>query len=149
MSRLIKDMYRQTGMFEQGLFGLSRDQMRSGPGMLANAGWYNQHGEYLGHGDLSYRDLARIASELEPDEVFIVMAEADWRYPEDVERKGGPIGNKFYMELSTSYVARYCMAILVGGVILNVPGHRCPMENNGLRILQIEREHAESLLAAA
>lgn len=40
-----------------------------------NAGWYNKKGEKLGWGDLETNDLIRIASNLQDDELFIILPE--------------------------------------------------------------------------
>lgn len=61
-------------------FGLRHGQRRPLRGLVARqAGWFNAAGERLGIGDLSTDDLARIAREIKPGELFIVVSSADMR----------------------------------------------------------------------
>lgn len=73
--------------------GLVQGQMRSRPDKLThNSGWYNRAGEKVGWGDLSFTDINRIISDLEEDEVFIILAESDsfWEF---VTHNPGPTGD--------------------------------------------------------
>lgn len=40
---------------------------------VQEARWYNQHGQYLGMGDLAHYDLANVAKNILPDELFVVV----------------------------------------------------------------------------
>ena len=74
MSRLTVGMYGdgRNEPFSK-LFGIRTGQ--SGSSLAHNAGWYNRAGERLGIGSLSADDMERISSELEEDELFIVLPE--------------------------------------------------------------------------
>lgn len=90
MSQLTKGMYGScSGTHWQSVhgpskkFGLSYGQLRGGSAKLThNSGWYNKNGEKLGFGDLSSNDIKRIAREIAPDELFIVLGEKDsyWNF---------------------------------------------------------------------
>lgn len=55
-------------------FGLSDGQCGNDEA-AHNGGWYNQKGEKLGWGDLSYAQLLRISQEIAEGEVFYVLPE--------------------------------------------------------------------------
>lgn len=80
MSRLVQGMYSNPA--RQELFGLHAGQIRYRRDLVHNGGWYNEHGEKLGWGDLSAKDMNRISAELENDELFIVLDEASsyWNF---------------------------------------------------------------------
>ena len=60
--------------YGQTLFGLHDGQMRIHK-LCRNAGWYNQHGQRFGNGDLSLSDFETIALSLEEGELFVVLRE--------------------------------------------------------------------------
>lgn len=74
MSRLIGDMYESTAQPISSLFDLvCAQQHHPSEAVIHNAIWYNQDGERLGRGDLDGNDFRRIASDLENDEMFIIL----------------------------------------------------------------------------
>jgi hypothetical protein len=106
---------------QRGRFGLSEDQMRAGR-FVQNAGWFNQHGQRCGYGDLSVEDMQRIASELEDGEIFVVLSEYHWRTRlfsafTDAERKAMGPG---HCNMGFFYVADHCQYIIRKGEILAV-----------------------------
>ncbi len=146
--RLIKDMYRDT-LLQAGLFGLRKDQMR-GPILVQNAGWYNQRGEYLGHGDLGHKDLDRILNDIGEDEAFVIFAEETWRSSFTVKRNGGPSGKEFYKELGTEYAIRHCAAIVTPYGVFVAKG-TLPLalsDLSGNRTYQVPRSHLGAILNA-
>ncbi len=54
-------------------FGIKSGQFSFGAAVATNAYWYNKCGERIGHGDLYATDIERIATEIDPDELFIVV----------------------------------------------------------------------------
>lgn len=73
MSRLVKDMYKNTSREKPGLFGiftLFNDESRSHIGASV---WFNQRGEKLGLGQLTAKEIKRIALQLEADEYFFIV----------------------------------------------------------------------------
>lgn len=84
MIQLIKGMY---GDLNCKAFDLSNHQTRTDD-VIRNAGWFNAKGEKLGCGDLSLKDLKKIARRIECDEVFIILNENDtlWDIPSDLDQ---------------------------------------------------------------
>jgi hypothetical protein len=78
--QLTKGMYGTEFNQTSGLFGLRCGQMRNIG--THNSGWYNRAGEKIGFGDLTVGDFERIASELEDNDMFIVLKEDDsfWNF---------------------------------------------------------------------
>jgi hypothetical protein len=105
--QLTKQMYRN--VVSPGLFGLSGQQMRDGA-YVHNPGWYNGHGAFLGWGDLSWRDIARIAREIDQDETFVIMDEQDWRSMSDPVLK-----DRGYEQVPVSYLAQHAIFLVRRG----------------------------------
>lgn len=57
-------------------FGIVSGQIR-GDEYVHNGGWYNRLGDKIGWGDLTEMDLSHLAGEMNEDETFIVLSEAD------------------------------------------------------------------------
>lgn len=57
-------------------FGLHNNQI-SGNSKINSAGWFSQNGARLGCGDLSLANMATIATNLYPGDIFIALTEAD------------------------------------------------------------------------
>lgn len=55
-------------------FGLRSGQFYA-LNFIADASWYNQHGDLLGSGDITFENVLRISSELEENEMFILLRE--------------------------------------------------------------------------
>lgn len=68
-------------------FGLSYGQIKS-DAILHNAGWFNNQGEKLGYGDISYNDIENIQKDLFDDECFILLSEnaTSWSIPSELNR---------------------------------------------------------------
>lgn len=84
MSNLTKGMYAD---YVCNVFGLTHNQLRA-DALIFNAGWFNSKGEKLGQGDLNAKDLQNISFDIETNEVFIALSEADttWNLPSDLDR---------------------------------------------------------------
>lgn len=69
------------------LFGLQLDQKRQNE-VIRNAGWFNIKGEKIGKGDLSLDDIDNIAGDLQSEDLFIILSEADssWDMPGNLDR---------------------------------------------------------------
>ena len=110
--RLTMGMYgTEFNAVPNGLFGLSCGKLQAGC-VVRDAGWYNVQGEKLGWGDLTPDDFRRIAAELEPDEMFIILDKygSHFDLPPGVdEAKPG-----------TDYICDKCLYVIVGGVFYKV-----------------------------
>lgn len=84
MSKLVKGMYADYVCHE---FDIRYNQIRT-DALVQNAGWFNSKGEKLGFGDLNFNDLDNISMDIENNEVFIVLSEADstWDMPDGLDR---------------------------------------------------------------
>lgn len=122
MSRLVKGLYGHEFRSESRLFGLICGQMRVME-LVHNGGWYNQHGEKLGWGDLSKDDLNRIKAELEPGEIFVVLPEhaSFWNFV----THPGMIGSMSVVKPDeqapgVDYIREHCSWIITPGKIYEV-----------------------------
>lgn len=61
----------------EGPFGLRCAQLRDYPRLAHNGGWYNAAGQKIGWGDLGPEDIGRIAAEIPPGELFIILGEKE------------------------------------------------------------------------
>lgn len=63
-------------------FGLREGQIEDAGRVIKDAGWYSAVGVKLGYGDLNSAQIARIAKELQPDEMFVALNEEDsfWKH---------------------------------------------------------------------
>ena len=71
-------VYHEEGT-ESRPYGMSAGQVRSrlmGSSDFYVASWYNGRGENIGCGDVSAKDVLRLARELEPDDTFIVVSQS-------------------------------------------------------------------------
>lgn len=94
MTRLKKGMYENRA---EHLFGLRNGQMHHLQTRLVhNGGWYNNHGEKIGWGDLSDKDFQRISRGLKTGEVFVVLGEvaATWNFTDSAPNKSITVGLK-------------------------------------------------------
>jgi hypothetical protein len=117
MSRLTKGMYEDGS--RDGLFGLWLGQLR-GDELVHNGGWYNRKGEKLGWGDLSARDLARIAMELKDGELFVILGEQDsyWNFVKKNDFVRGRTEVRPEVDApGIGYVAEKCRYIIAPGVL--------------------------------
>lgn len=85
--RLKHNMYAEGSK----MFGIHEGQVRADD-FVHNGGWYNAAGEKLGWGDLTGRDIERIASELIEGEAFYILSECDsyWDCPAANKTLPGP-----------------------------------------------------------
>lgn len=67
-------------------FGLLNNQIKL-DSVINNAGWFNVKGERLGCGDLSLKDMSRIAKTISLSEGFFILSEADssWNLPSHLD----------------------------------------------------------------
>lgn len=90
-SVLVKGMYAMGGRghVPSNAFGLHEGQCGD-DSAAHNGGWYNDKGEKLGWGDLSYAQLQRISQEIPEGETFYVLPESAsfWKFVDKI----GPIG---------------------------------------------------------
>ena len=128
MSRLTVGMYGD-GRNEppSKLFGICTGQ--SGASLAHNAGWYNRAGERLGIGSLSADHMERISSELEEDELFIVLPERHVDY--------------FNWLPGVDFVAEHCGFIIAPGQIYGVYRFDCDRKD----VARIGRDFSFSLKA--
>lgn len=153
------------GMFSNGFdrkpspLGLRCDQMRNMFETLSrNAGWYNNRGEKIGYGDLSFDDALRIAIELDEGEYFVLLGEEDsfWKF---VEENPGLTGADCtthptvdapgvdYVASKAEFIIGPCKLMIVNAWHMNpeptklYPG--CPFPFD-----QIDRDTAKLLLAS-
>ena len=84
MTTLTKGMYSNPDCKR---FKLQYNQVRPND-VIRNAGWFNIYGERIGKGDLSYKDLDNILLELDYNDAFIILNEADsdWNMPEGMDK---------------------------------------------------------------
>ena len=92
-------------------FGMLNGQIRSN-GVLNNAGWFNLTGEKIGHGDISMKDMEKIANNLNANECFFVLSEFDtiWNMPKDMNAN----------EPGKDYVLKHCAWSISRSSILKV-----------------------------
>jgi hypothetical protein len=115
--RLVKGLYGHEFRNESTLFGLRCGQMRADD-IIHNGGWYNRQGEKLGWGDLSETDLYRIAAELEPGELFIVLPEGASYW--DFGVVGKPKANGDMQAPGVDYVANNASWVIEPGIATHV-----------------------------
>ena len=158
-AQLTKGIYGHEFDFTEGPFGLSCGQMRRSEKIVPthNSGWYNRAGEKLGFGDLSAADFRRISSEINEDEIFIILSERDsfWNF---VERPG-IIGARAHTRPDvnapgTAYVAAHCNFIVTRNRLIMVRTKYCYIrknfyEWNGLTFEVMSCDEAERLIVAA
>lgn len=84
MSNLTKGMYAD---YKTDIFDIRYNQIRT-DALITNAGWFNSKGEKLGFGDLNSDDMDTISGEVECNEIFIALSEADttWDMPQGLDR---------------------------------------------------------------
>jgi hypothetical protein len=65
-------------------FGILSDQTKF-DSICNNGGWFNLAGDKIGSGDLSIKDMAKIAKHIPENEMFLVLTEYDtnWGMPSD------------------------------------------------------------------
>ncbi|OGY24098.1 MAG: hypothetical protein A2172_00965 [Candidatus Woykebacteria bacterium RBG_13_40_15] len=139
-ARLVKGVYGTYLAPFEGPFGLRYGQRRKWY-IHNNAGWYNSEGEKLGWGDLNIEDIQRIASELLPGEVFIILSEQDTSWQHD--RMDAP---------GIEYCAFKCHCIILPGKVYKVVGHEYEtadedVEDQGLAVTLVSRSRARELLS--
>lgn len=92
-------------------FGMVNGQVRT-DSVLNNAGWFNLMGEKIGHGDMSMKDMQKIANGLNASECFFVLTEFDtiWNMPKDMNAN----------EPGKDYVLKHCAWSVSRSSILKV-----------------------------
>jgi hypothetical protein len=155
--RLTRSMYG--GEFDHrdvsDLFGLHCGQIRCRE--VHNPGWYNKLGEKLGWGDLNADDFLRIACELEPDELFIVLCEENsyWNFVCDVGLIGGMSRASHDVNApGIEYVTKHVMYIIAPCKLYAVAGKACLSEPGtvldnwyiGMQFDVISQKQAEEMI---
>ena len=120
--------------------------------VVANAGWYNGRGEYVGFGDLSASDLVKLAQVLQVGEVFVVLSENDSfrnfvkgtdAYYAAFCGGGVPIVPLNWQKPGFEYLKERCILIVVCGSVSvvedKVRGLSASLERN-LALTMISRE---------
>jgi hypothetical protein len=138
MTILTENLYEELG-HEGGPFGLEHRQFRDladpDPEMSHNGFWWNKFGQYIGMGDLSIGDLARIRNEITEDEIFIVT-------PEDCI--GEPSLDEF------DFILKYCQFIIVKGHIFTVDKTYSTLKGDGIELSpsteRMERADVETFI---
>ena len=105
VKQLFQGMYGTEFRHNGGPFGLTCGQSRQTG--CHNAGWYNAAGEKIGWGGLDHADMARIAKEINADELFVVLGEYESHWvtdnivltPSDKDKPGPQ-----YVGLKCSYI---------------------------------------------
>lgn len=84
MAQLTQGMYSS---YDCNLFNLQYGQTRLDE-VVRNASWYNAQGEKLGYGDINMDDLDHIFAQLQENDVFIILSEANsnWNMPANLDR---------------------------------------------------------------
>lgn len=100
-------------------FGIEDDQICTG--FVQTCGWYNGNGEMIGFGDLSPQNFCRLATELDPDELFIVLREE--KAIAGRERPG------------QDYVAEHCRYIIRRGAMYLVAGPESPEPSLPIQVI--------------
>lgn len=109
MKRLVKGMFGTEDEPRSPLFGIYGGQTRSGKTkIIHNGGWYSSSGDKLGWGDLSAEDFQRISSELESDELLIILGEEDsyWNFSEHPDLSMEAPGTDYVAERARYVIAR-------------------------------------------
>lgn len=123
------------------LFGLHCGQLRARE-LVHNCGWYNQHGHKLGFGDLNLADFQRIAAEMPPGEIFLVLPE------------GASFWDYFYGDMhdnpGADYVAGHAVFAVTEGKIYRVIDHepKAVTHLRGVNLLPLPREALWRKMAA-
>ena len=157
MSGLTAGMYGTEFDPKSHEFGLACGQMRGGiDRVVHNGGWYNKAGEKLGWGDLSQKDLVRVAKSLPVGEMFIVLYEQESfiNFVQNPSSVGGSFSKVSDEESSPGqeYVADHCVYIVVPGGIYHVTAYGNEFAiatwENGIDCHTIRRKQAKSLITA-
>lgn len=109
--KLTKSIYGSEFSAKKTPFGFLNNQMRT-DSLINNAGWFNIKGERLGSGDLSINDMQKISNEIDLDEAFVILTEANsgWNMP------------SFLNESSAGfdYVIQNCSWMIARGKIVKI-----------------------------
>ena len=140
MTQLTKGMFGTVGKPKVGLFGLETGQVgRIGEVVAEKSGWYNTRGERLGSGDLTAIDMLRISTEIEPNELFIVLDEHDsfWKFTTDTkERRDVSVPGPEYVVEHALYVIGYLSLFKIEKTNKMTVAHPA-----GLWFTVVKREH--------
>lgn len=153
MGQLQPGVYGREMMSKVGPFGLHCAQMRGKNRIAKNHGWYNNHGEKVGWGDLEASDVANIQAGLEPNELFITIGE-EGSFDEFVAQEGD-IGlmcktNPMIHSPGLEYVVQRCIYIITRETFYRAHRYAAePYELHGVRIVQIDREQAARIITEA
>lgn len=113
-TKLIKCYFSTVHTDKGSPYGISNNQIRA-KGIINSAGWFNSSGERLGKGDLTLKDMETISKSVYPDDLFIVLKEADsfHNLPADTD----------YLSPGRDYVMKNAVWVIgSGGVIIRVRG---------------------------
>lgn len=121
-----------------------------------NGGWYNRQGEKLGYGDLDANDFRRIARDLDPGEVFIVLSESDsfWNFVTGYVAVGALCTTKPDVEApGIDYVIEHARFVITRGRVMIVRQEFDPNEPTrmilGLTCTVILRGEAERIVRSS
>lgn len=118
-------------------FGLLNNQVKI-DNTIQSAGWFNIKGERLGCGDLTIKDMDRIAKHISAEEIFVAVGEAncEWNMPAGIDRTAP--GFDYVISKAVWVMAKSN----IGGIVLRVRDDiekQEEAEKDGIKYLRIPR----------
>lgn len=112
MTTLTKFIYGTHTDAKKTPFGFLNQQKRITNSIIECAGWFNSSGERLGSGDLSMKDMDKVAKSIPANEKFLVLSEGDalWNIPSSTDSSAPGI----------EYVMQRCVWCISTGSIIRV-----------------------------
>ena len=146
MSKLTKSIYGYETDPKKTPFGLLNNQVKL-DSVINNAGWFNAKGERLGSGDLSLKDMNKIAGAISSLEGFFVLSEADssWNLPSYLDASSP--GFDYVINNASWIVAKRADG---KGIVIRARDDIEKPENtkqDGIDIVRIPRAHLIKVLA--
>lgn len=104
---LTPGIYGEEFRSKVGPFGFRCGQMRANR-IVHNGNWYNKKGEKIGWGDLSKDDLQTISSQINDNELFVILGEHDGFWKLTPEEQIKP---------KISYLLQKCRYVICKGMV--------------------------------
>jgi hypothetical protein len=134
-------MYTSSSIGESSTrFGLWAGQFYA-MNFIADASWYNQHGELLGSGDITFENVLRISAELQDGEMFILLR----------QHATHPLSNAEAISAGIDFVCSIASYAIAPGVVYaldhqNVYGRGQKVEYRGIKVEMITPESLRRLI---
>lgn len=146
MTKLTKCIYGYETDPKKTPFGLLNNQIRI-DNIIQNAGWFNHKGERLGQGDLTLKEMQRIAKNISPLEAFFVLTESDssWDMPNHLDRTSPGI------QYVTQKASWGIFPSYKGGLIIRIREdikEREEVTRDGVKFTRVPREALNKALTA-